>query len=319
MSSSLHDTKAAADLARLFYDFLPGSGHGSWSGHVTFQTVATKVGVGDFWTGGSKEPALARLLEQTLKHRRHRFEHLVLAIVSEGIKYRRSKRKEVREADIIAANRVIMDLGFKFPDLWDPAFLASLERDPMPRPEEPATAVRYEPAPLGAIQSELPNLRAEFYQLAVSSDRQAAGIALEKLLNRLFHLFGLNPRGPFRLTGEQIDGTFILDHEIYLLEAKWEAKPVNEAALLTFRGKIEGKSVFTRGLFLSINGFTSEALVAITRGKQPTFILADGADLSPVFEQAIRFDDLLRHKVRNLAETGEMLTRMNTSSKGLNC
>ncbi len=99
MSSSLHDAKAAADLARLFYDFLPGSGHGSWSGHVTFQTIATQAGVGEFWTGGSKEPALARLLEQTLKHKRHQFEDLVLAIVSEGIKY------------------VLTDNGAKYPPL----------------------------------------------------------------------------------------------------------------------------------------------------------------------------------------------------------
>ena len=313
MSSSLHDAKAAADLARLFYDFLPGSGHGSWSGHVTFQTVATQAGVGEFWTGGSKEPALARLLEQTLKQRRNRFEELVIAIVSEGIKYRRSKKSEVREAEVLAVNRVIKDLGFKVPALWDPSFLASLERDPTTGSEQPATAVCYEPTPPGVIQSELPALRNEFYRLAGASDRQAAGIALEKLLNRLFQIFDLYPREAFCLTGEQIDGTFMLDHEVYLLEAKWEASPVSEAPLLTFRGKIEGKSGFTRGLFLSINGFTTQAMTAITRGKQPTFILADGGDLSPVFEQAVRFDDLLRHKVRNLAETGEMLTRVKPS------
>jgi hypothetical protein len=308
MSSSLHEAKAAADLAKLFYSFLPASGARSWSGHVTFQTVAKQVGVGEFWTGGSKEPALARLLEQTLKQKRNLFEDLVLTIVSEGIKHRR-KKNEVREAEILAVNRVIKDLGFKFPALWDPSFLASLERDPATHPEQLATTAHYEPTPLGVIQSELPVLRAEFYRLATASDRQAAGIALEKLLNRLFEIFDLNPREAFRVTGEQIDGTFILDHETYLLEAKWEAKPVCEAPLLTFRGKIEGKSLFTRGLFLSINGFTTDAQTAITKGKQPTFILADGGDLSPVFEQSIRFDDLLRHKVRNLAETGEMLTR----------
>lgn len=309
MSSSLHESKAAADLARLFYDFLPGSGGRSWRGHVTFGSVATQVGVGEFWSGGSKEPALARLLEQTLKNRRSRFEDLVLAIVAEGIKYRRSKGNEVRESEIHAVNRVIKELGFKFPDLWDPSFLASLERDPASGPAEPAAVARYEPTPLGVLQRELPELRAEFYQLVASSDRQAAGFALEKVLNRLFHLFDLSPRSSFRLTGEQIDGSFELDHETYLLEAKWEAKPVNEAALLVFRGKVEGKSAFTRGLFLSINGFSPDALLAIPKGKQPTFILADGGDLSPVFEQAIRLDELLRHKVRNLAETGEVLTR----------
>ena len=309
MSTSLHESKAAADLARLFYDFLPASGGRSWKGHVTFETVAIQSGVGEFWTGGSKEPALARLLEQSLKLRRDRFEELVLSIVAEGIKYRRSKKNEVREAEIVAVNRVIKVIGFKFPDLWDPRFLASLGRDPTPLPDQRTTRPCYAPAAPGLLQSKLPTLRSEFYGLVGSSDRQAAGFALEKLLNRLFDLFDLSPRASFRLTGEQIDGTFVLDHETYLLEAKWETKPVNEAALLVFRGKIEGKSGFTRGLFLSINGFTPDSLIAITRGKQPTFILADGSDLSPVFEQAIRFDDLLRHKVRNLAETGEMLTR----------
>ncbi len=309
MSSSLHESKAAADLARLFYDFLPGSGGQSWKGHVTFETVAIQSGVGEFWKGGSKEPALARLLEQSLKLRRDRFEVLILSIVSEGIKYRRSKNNEVREAEIVAINRVIKDIGFKFPDLWDPRFLASLGRDTTPLPDQQTTSPCYAPASLGPLQSELASLRSEFYRLVAFSDRQAAGFALEKLLYRLFHLFDMSPRGSFRLTGEQIDGTFVLDHETYLLEAKWEAKPVNESALMVFRGKIEGKSGFTRGLFLSINGFTPDALTAITRGKQPSFILADGADLSPVFEQAIRFDDLLRHKVNNLAATGEMLTR----------
>ncbi len=312
MSLSLREAKAAADLARLFYDFLPGSGGRSWKGHVTFETVAIRTGVGEFWTGGSKEPALARLLEQTLNCRRDRFEKLVLSIVAEGIKYRRSKYNEVCEREIVAVNRVIKEIGFKFPDLWDPRFLASLGRDPTPLPDECKTSPCYAPAPPGLLQSELPSLRSEFYGLVGLSDRQAAGFALEKLLNRLFDLFDLIPRASFRLTGEQIDGTFVLDHETYLLEAKWEAKPVNEAALLVFRGKIEGKSGFTRGLFLSINGFTPDALTAITQGKQPSFILADGSDLSPVFEQAIRFDDLLRQKVRNLAETGQMLTRANT-------
>lgn len=249
MPLSLHDAKATADLAKLFYDFLPGSGHGSLAGHVTFQKVATQLDLGEFWSGGSKQPALARLFEQTLNHKRSKFEHLVLAIVSEGIKYRRGKNKEVRESEILAVNRVIKNHGFKFPDLWDPAFLASLESDPNTAIDNPAMAVSYEPTSPSLIQSQLPALREEFYKLAAASDRRMAGIALKKLLYRLFQLFDLNPGKDFRITGEQIDGSFILDHETYLLEAKWQAKPTNEAALLTFRGKIEGKSAqYTRSL-----------------------------------------------------------------------
>lgn len=59
-------------------------------------------------------------------------------------------------------------------------------------------------------------------QLAVQEDRNAAGLALEKVLNRLFAVFGLQPRQPFHLVGEQIDGSFQMGDPVYLLESKWE-------------------------------------------------------------------------------------------------
>src|SRR5258708_2087029 len=58
---------------------------------------------------------------------------------------------------------------------------------------------------------KLSQLREEFNQLAVESNRSKAGLGLEKLLNRLFELFELFPRQAFRVTGEQIDGSFELD------------------------------------------------------------------------------------------------------------
>ena len=57
----------------------------------------------------------------------------------------------------------------------------------------------------------LRQLKDEFFQLAEQRDRNAAGLALEKLLNRLFGLFELQPRQSFCVVGEQIDGSFQLD------------------------------------------------------------------------------------------------------------
>jgi hypothetical protein len=48
----------------------------------------------------------------------------------------------------------------------------------------------------------------------------ARGRAFESFLNDLFAAYGLSPRNPFRLTGEQIDGSFELGQDTYLLEAK---------------------------------------------------------------------------------------------------
>lgn len=129
---------------------------------------------------------------------------------------------------------------------------------------------------------------------------------MEELLNNLFDLYGLNPRGPFRVTGEQIDGSFELDNEIYLVEAKWESGKLSEAPLLVFRGKVEGKSSFTRGVFLSLSGYAETAIKAITQGKQPNFFLMDGYDLSIVLEGQIQLDMLLRIKLRHLAEEGRV-------------
>lgn len=76
--------------------------------------------------------------------------------------------------------------------------------------------------------------------------------------------------------------------------------------LLVFRGKIEGKSSITRGVFIAINGCTRQALEAITSGKQPNFFLMDGYDLTMILEAAISLNDLLRLKLRRLAEEGKV-------------
>ena len=48
------------------------------------------------------------------------------------------------------------------------------------------------------------------------------GFAFERFLDELFTAFKLAPRRSFRLVGEQIDGSFHLASETYLLEAKWQ-------------------------------------------------------------------------------------------------
>jgi len=74
---------------------------------------------------------------------------------------------------------------------------------------------------------KLGQLKDDFIRLAAEPDRNKAGIALEKVLNRLFEIFGLRPRQPFRVTGEQIDGSFELESQIYLLESKWEQQALS--------------------------------------------------------------------------------------------
>lgn len=132
--------------------------------------------------------------------------------------------------------------------------------------------------------------------------------AFEGFLKGLFDTFGLAAQEPFRLRGEQIDGSFQLASEIYLLEAKWHGQPIGVAELHTFHGKIEQKAAWTRGLFVSNSGFTEDGLTAFGRGKR--VICMDGLDLYEMLDREIPLNQVLERKVRRAAETGAPFIRV---------
>ena len=136
-------------------------------------------------------------------------------------------------------------------------------------------------------------------------DPQNRGFQFEKFLNVLFESHQLAPRGSFRLIGEQIDGSFELNNDVYLLEAKWHAKQTAQADLLVFREKVESKSVWTRGLFVSVGGFTDDGLAAFARGRATNIIGMTGQDLFFVLSGDMTLTDALSEKARKAAETGE--------------
>ena len=315
MSLSLKESRATSEMAELLYDFLPGSGNRNWRGHVSFKTVAEKVGVGEFWQPGSKTPMIAALLERTLEYRRGRFEPLIMEIVRAGLTYKQKNGSSVTPNEIEKLNGLILEVGFKFPDLWDADFLASLRADGSDRAKEHVKEVliqeRLKATERSKRSQELEQLKRAFFELHENDDRQKAGLQLEKVLNRLFSLHDLSPRESFKVVGEQIDGSFLLDHEVYLLEAKWTQNPTPEADLLVFRGKIEGKSKYTRGVFVTINGVSKEASVAITQGKQPSFFIVDGYDITMLLEDNIELAEFLRIRQRLLAEEGRVIVPFN--------
>lgn len=310
MALSLKESRTVGDLAECLYDFLPSSGSAMWKGHVSFKSVAEKVGVGDFWQPGSKLPMLTALLERTLEFRRGCFELLMVEIIRAGLTYRQRNAKLVTFDEVEKINGLILEIGFKFPELWDQDFLASLRADGTARAathvEQERAVERLRESEKTQRSNELEDLKKEFLALHESLDRQQAGLALEKVLNRLFALHNLSPREPFRVLGEQVDGSFELDHEIYLLEAKWQKDPIPVADLYVFREKVEGKSKFTRGVFISINGISRDASDAITRGKQPNFFVIDGYDIMMLLDDNIALCAFLRQRQRLLAEEGRV-------------
>lgn len=137
---------------------------------------------------------------------------------------------------------------------------------------------------------------------------QARGYAYERFLKNLFDVHGLSPRASFRLVGEQIDGSFELSGETYLLEAKWEADPIGVADLHAFNGKVEEKAAWSRGLLVSHSGFTEDGLAAFGRAKR--VVCMDGLDLHAMLDQRLSFSDVMARKVRRAAESGSPFIRV---------
>ncbi len=134
------------------------------------------------------------------------------------------------------------------------------------------------------------------------------GYAFETFLNRLFKVSGLNPSAPFRNTGEQIDGSFVLQAETYLIEAKWEKKPTGAADLRSFQGKVADKATWARGLFIAFEDFSREGLLAFGRGKQ--IILMSGDELKEALRRNIALGDVLDRKVRAAVHNGWPFNRL---------
>lgn len=156
-----------------------------------------------------------------------------------------------------------------------------------------------------AFAARLAKLDGHFRELHSMDNPQQRGTALESFLRELFKLFDLDPRAAFRITGEQIDGSFVLDNVNYLLESKWEKAAVERSALDAFEAKIKAKIENTLGLFVAIEGFQKNAIDKHS-DKGAVMILADGGDLLAVTEGRIDLVEMLRRKYRHAAETGNI-------------
>lgn len=162
---------------------------------------------------------------------------------------------------------------------------------------------------VNAVQTELENYKREFYELVSSDNPQQRGYILEKLLKGLFSLFDLDPRASFKIQGEQIDGAFSFEGTDYLLEAKWQKELVAAKDLDGMVGKLSRKLENTLGLFLSIDGFSEDAVKAHSSGRR-MLVLMDGSDLMSVLEGRIDLVQLLLRKRRRASETGNIYLKI---------
>jgi hypothetical protein len=142
--------------------------------------------------------------------------------------------------------------------------------------------------------ASLDQLRAEYLDLlADKTSRQQRGYALERILAELSRLSHLETTEAFRVNGEQVDGAVKFDGEHYLIEAKWQERSASNEPVYQFAGKLYG-----RGLFISVNGFSSEVIRSLVMGKELQTLFIDGEDLILVLEGHLSLREMIDHKVK---------------------
>jgi len=265
------------------YKWLPGSVK-PYGKTYTFGNIATENGL--VWSGGSKLTSLDDLLEQA--ENKSILPKVVESIIEHGLKYREKNNNSIKRKELETINSILIKLGYKIPELSDDKFLSSFSSNDLSKVQVDSVKLR-----------DLSNI---YEKLKANPDNQSRGYEFQSFLEMLFKLWNLNPRGTFRITSEEIDGSIELDNEIYLLEARWRRKKAERDDMIIFSSKIDNKSEWTRGLFISVNGFDQLALEYIlTRGK-PNFVAMTGNELENVLNGKVDLIEILRKKVRLLAE-----------------
>lgn len=134
---------------------------------------------------------------------------------------------------------------------------------------------------------------------------QRRGYLFEEFLRKLFINAGIEVTEPFKIVGEQIDGSFKYDGEHYIFEAKWHDSWSASNSLYQFAAKVQGK-MHGRGVFISINGFSPGSVQALTTGKAIQTILVDGGDLVPITEGMYTLKEMLDNKIKAAQTMGRI-------------
>ena len=283
MVTDLVRSRYISELASSLYPWLPGSSP-PFGKTYTFGNIAREYGL--VWMAGSKLPALQNLLEQA--ENKSVLPKVVESIIDHGLKYREKKNDNIKRKEVETINSILIKLGYKIPGLNNEKFLSSFSSNDLSN------------VPVDSIK--LRDLGIKYEQLKGNPDSQSRGYEFQLFLEELFKVWRLNPRRPFRITGEEIDGSIELDNEIYLLEARWRGKKAERDDLIIFSNKIGNKSEWTRGLIISVNGFGEGALRYLKSMGQINFIAMSGTELEHILSGKTDLIELLRKKVRLLAE-----------------
>lgn len=154
-----------------------------------------------------------------------------------------------------------------------------------------------------ACRIDFESLKNSLLDIEKEQSQQQKGYSFEVYLKKLFDAFNLDAHASYRTVNDQIDGSFLLNGNTVLIEAKYRTTEISKDDLLLFSSKITAKSPFTKGVFITLSN-PSKKTLEYFYDKSSRIIILTVEELYILCENKGSLIDILNKKFRYLEETG---------------
>lgn len=122
----------------------------------------------------------------------------------------------------------------------------------------------------------LRRLAGEYARLSqlVGCTTQSRGQRLNGLLSEMLDAWGHRARADLNRRGN-IDVAFAIDDQRFVLEAKWEQSPIGTGPIAKLQKRVRQRLGGTIGVFVSMSGYSTDAIADIKDGERLEVILLD--------------------------------------------
>lgn len=132
---------------------------------------------------------------------------------------------------------------------------------------------------------------------------QTRGQRLNSLIADALQCYGIKAEATVHGAGE-VDVVFGLEGRSYILEAKWEKKPVGTGHLAKFQKRIRQRLIGTLGIFLSMSGYSDDGLRDLKDGDRLETLLIDQEHLEALLAGMFLPEELIGSLVQAAAFRG---------------
>lgn len=282
---------------------------------------AKELGLSRYVTGNNKEDKISSLLAAGLADGRRRAtaEMLITALTMAAHARSLKSQNAMTDDDVDAVVREMRRLGLAPGELAQRGWRKALRKKaPDPPDHTPPKPPDSRPGGHGSPQSSprpvvhetaLQRVR-ELIDPAVNA--QHRGRQLEFVVFDLLQKEHLAPERNIVIPGEQIDHSFVLDGQHYLVECKWETDPIGLPALHLFSAKVGHKAEGTFGVMLSMSGFVIDINEKASRGGRLNCVGLLHQDLIRVLEGRSTWTEIVRRARRAASQRSEFLITSTT-------